>query len=45
MAEIRLLGSNERLRWKEEADALAIEPVAKCPCEQAGAYKVTRKAP
>ena len=45
IAEVRLLGSDEKLVWKQEADALVIQPVAKWPCDQAVVFRVTCKAP
>jgi alpha-L-fucosidase len=40
IASITLLGSDAKLDWKQEADALVIQSVAKWPCEHAVAFKV-----
>ena len=41
IAGITLLGSDAKLDWKQEADALVIQPVAKWPCDYAVAFKIT----
>jgi len=38
---VSLLGSDARLDWKQEADALVIRPVAKWPCDHAVAFRIT----
>jgi hypothetical protein len=35
------LGSDEAVQWKQEADALVIQPAAKWPCEDAVVFKIT----
>jgi len=41
IASISLLGSDAKLDWKQDTDALVIQPVAKWPCEHAVAFKIT----
>ncbi|MEI8293213.1 MAG: alpha-L-fucosidase [bacterium] len=41
ISSISLLGSDTRLDWKQEADALVIQPPAQWPSEQAVAFKIT----
>jgi alpha-L-fucosidase len=38
---ISLLGSDAKLDWKQDADALTIQPVAKWPCQHAVAFKIS----
>jgi alpha-L-fucosidase len=40
IAAVSLLGSNAELDWKQEPDALVIQPVAKWPCQHAVAFKI-----
>jgi len=37
---VSLLGSDAKLDWKQEADALVIQPVAKWPCQHAVAFRI-----
>ena len=43
IAAVALLGSDAKLDWKQDVDALVIKPVAKWPCQQAVTFKVTLK--
>jgi hypothetical protein len=43
IASVALLGSDKRLDWKLEADALVIQPVAPWPSKFAVAFKITLK--
>ena len=38
---ITLLGSNEKLKWSQAADALSIEPAEKQPCKDTFVFKIT----
>ena len=38
---ISLLGSDAKLDWKQDADVLTIQPVAKWPCQHAVTFKIT----
>jgi len=40
VAEVTLLGSSEKLNWKQEADALVIQPAAEWPSQSAVAFVV-----
>jgi alpha-L-fucosidase len=40
ITSVALLGSNTKLDWKQEPDALVIQPVAKWPCQHAVAFKI-----
>jgi alpha-L-fucosidase len=40
VAEVTLLGSSEKLNWKQEADALVIQPAAQWPSQSAVAFVV-----
>ena len=42
IASITLLGSDAKLDWKQEPDALVIQPAAKWPCEHAVAFKINQ---
>ena len=37
---IAVLGSHEAVQWKQEADALVIQPAAKWPCEHAVVFTI-----
>jgi len=37
---LSLLGSNVKVNWKQEADALTIQPVEPWPCQHAVAFKI-----
>jgi alpha-L-fucosidase len=37
---LSLLGSNVKVNWKQEADALTIQPVEQWPCQHAVAFKI-----
>ncbi|MEI8293211.1 MAG: alpha-L-fucosidase [bacterium] len=37
---ISLLGSDAKLNWKQEADALVIQPAAEWPCQHTVAFKI-----
>jgi alpha-L-fucosidase len=41
IARIELLGSDESVRWREEAESLVIQPLERKPCESAFAFKIT----
>ncbi len=41
IANIQLLGSPEKVRWSQGADALAIEPMQNKPCDDAYVFKIT----
>ena len=43
IACVALLGSDARLDWKPEADALVIQPVVQWPAKFAVAFKITFK--
>jgi alpha-L-fucosidase len=38
---ITLLGSDAKLDWKQDADALTIQPATKWPCQHAVTFKIT----
>jgi alpha-L-fucosidase len=40
IAAVSLLGSGAKLDWKQEGDALVIQPVAKWPTDHAVAFKI-----
>jgi alpha-L-fucosidase len=40
IASVSLIGSDAKLDWKQEADALVIQPVANWPCQHAVAFKI-----
>ncbi len=40
IASVSLLGSAAKLDWKQEGDALVIQPVAKWPCQHAVVFKI-----
>lgn len=40
IAAVQLLGSNELLKWSQEADALSIEAPQKVPCTEAVVFKI-----
>lgn len=40
VAGVELLGSERKLNWKQEADALVIQPGKSWPCQYAVAFKV-----
>ncbi|MEI8293212.1 MAG: alpha-L-fucosidase [bacterium] len=42
---ISLLGSDAKLNWKQEADALVIQPAAEWPCQHAVTFKITTANP
>ena len=44
ISSISLLGSDAKLDWKQEANALVIQPVAKWPSEYAMAFRIEMKA-
>jgi alpha-L-fucosidase len=44
VARVELLGSDEKLRWKQTEDALSIEQPAKKPCDDAWALRMTLEA-
>lgn len=41
ISSVKLLGSDEKLKWRQEANALAIQKPAKKPCDYAYAFKIT----
>jgi alpha-L-fucosidase len=45
VSSVSLLGSDAKLDWKQDADALVIRPVAKWPCEHAVAFKISMVNP
>ena len=45
VVSINLLGSNEKLEWKQEPEALVIVPPSKLPCEHAIVFAITLKKP
>jgi hypothetical protein len=45
VAEVRLLGSSEKIQWKQEADALTITPPATLPCEHAITFCIQMRSP
>ncbi|MGA2440374.1 MAG: alpha-L-fucosidase [Tepidisphaeraceae bacterium] len=40
ISDIQLLGSDEKVRWSQDADALAIEPMQNKPCDDAFVFKI-----
>ena len=40
VSDVKLVGSDEKLEWKQEADALVIRKPAKLPCSHAVAFKI-----
>ena len=40
IAQVTLLGSSEKIDWKQDRDALVIQSVAQWPCDHAVAFKV-----
>ena len=40
IGSVKLLGSDTKLNWKQEADALVIQPVAAWPCQHAVSFKI-----
>jgi alpha-L-fucosidase len=40
IASVELLGSNEKLKWKQEWEGLIIQPVTQWPCKHAITYKI-----
>jgi alpha-L-fucosidase len=45
VAEVRLLGSSEKIQWKQEADALTITPPASLPCDLAVTFSIKMRTP
>jgi len=45
LTSVELLGSNERLDWKQEADALVIKRPGKMPCQHALAFRIALAKP
>jgi len=45
IGSISLLGSDAKLEWKQEADALVIQPPAKWPSQHAVAFKIQMAHP
>jgi alpha-L-fucosidase len=45
VAEVRLLGSTQKIQWKQEADALTITPPATLPCEHAITFCIQMRTP
>ena len=45
VASVRLLGSDEKLVWKQETDALVITPPSKLPCDHAITFSITVREP
>jgi alpha-L-fucosidase len=43
IASVEMTGSNEKISWKQEADALAIKPSKSYPSENAVVYKISFK--
>ena len=41
ISEVRLLGSEEKLPWAQQEDALVIQRPREMPCEHAVAFKIT----
>ena len=41
ISSIGLLGSDATIAWKQESDALVIQPVAAWPCENAVVFKIS----
>jgi alpha-L-fucosidase len=41
ISKIQLLGSDEKVRWSQDADSLAIEPMHSRPCDDAFVFKIT----
>lgn len=42
--KVQLLGSEEKLVWKQEWDGLAIQPLAQWPCDHAVTFKIGLKS-
>jgi len=40
ISDIQLLGSDEKVQWSQDADALAIEPMQNKPCDDAFVFKI-----
>jgi alpha-L-fucosidase len=40
---VSLLGSNEKLKWKQDAAALTIQPIKEWPCQNAVTFKIQLK--
>ena len=45
IAEVRLLGSSEKIQWKQEADALTITPPSSLPCDLAITFSIKMRTP
>ena len=45
VASVRLLGSDEKLEWKQDPDALVIAPPSKFPCEHAITFSIMLRKP
>ena len=43
IAGLEMVGSNEKVKWSQKADALVIEPTASYPSENAVVYKISFK--
>ena len=41
ISNIQLLGSSEKIQWRQNADALSIEPPHDKPCDDAVVFKMT----
>ena len=41
ISSISLLGSDAKIAWKQQSDALVIQPAAKWPCENAVVFKIS----
>ena len=41
VADVQLIGSNEKLKWSHGEDGLTINPPARKPCEHAFVFKIT----
>jgi alpha-L-fucosidase len=40
VAGVKLLGNSKKLKWKQEGDALVIQPPAKWPCQNAVVFAI-----
>lgn len=43
LSDVRLLGSEEQIRWSQGADVLTIEPAKDKPCDDAFVCAITSK--
>jgi len=40
VGDIQVVGSDQKLQWKQEDDALSIQPLAQWPCKHAVSFRI-----